>query len=802
MQQIHWIKYAGVALLVALAQSAHPAGARASDAEQSSESALHFGGCGGVYFLVEPGEFWVEVEKQDLNRKNRTTFLRAILVGPDRTVLEDVYIPDVEGPEKGPVQRIRLTTHAGARGIYALNITVTQDRYGEDIAWGFRTNCRHYLVETSRGHRDAAHEEPLVLRSPEQPGEVCFRPEQRAFSLEVTGLSTDAAPPMLYDARDRQIAVITPDEAGTAQHVVPADVPRDAVPWRLKLASFQATVHIDGVTRWPEGSDFPDFPLWTPHRDSWFPVHANRWLITPYSKVVYDKDAAPGTAAFEVHNNAQTPRTFDLNIEHPGPPWPVELAKEKVTVPARRAIPVSLTYTIPEEGDAWTCHVRVTPRDTPDVSTYATLVLRRGTAPATEPLPVPLVLKPYRHENALFGYRPTYPLTNQIYFDTDNRPFITSESGVHRLCGEQWAETKSAVLPDGQTVPLNLLSSKVAFDSDNGVYLIARAGGRPALLHSNDKGATFRAYPLPVDGKFDIAQFSGHNTPDGPPPLVCYTLTERDPDRIWRRLNDLHLLLPEKDGDGNISIPDPVRLSSKCIGFSAHSGIPSSVISRDGKVHVAWGEATDPDKDVEGVPTYAVTYDRNSGTLGKPALVGYGPPANDVHNTPSITMDSTGHLHVLIGTHGRTFRYARSRQSHDAGDGWTDAEEIGPGLRQTYVGMVCSDDDTVHAVFRLWNDDRQYFPAYHYATLSYMRKSPGEPWSDPQPLVVAPFSGYSIFYHRLTIDRDSTLYLSYDYWSTYWFYRNDHRGTRRALMMSPDAGDSWRLANMDDLQRQ
>ncbi len=60
-------------------------------------------------------------------------------------------------------------------------------------------------------------------------------------------------------------------------------------------------------------------------------------------------------------------------------------------------------------------------------------------------------------------------------------------------------------------------------------------------------------------------------------------------------------------------------------------------------------------------------------------------------------------------------------------------------------------------------------------------------------LIVAPFSEYSVFYHRLTIDREGRLFLSYDYWSTYWFYRTDHFGSRRALLMSPDGGDAWKL---------
>ena len=243
---------------------------------------------------------------------------------------------------------------------------------------------------------------------------------------------------------------------------------------------------------------------------------------------------------------------------------------------------------------------------------------------------------------------------------------------------------------------------------------------------------------------------------------------------------------------------DPIAVSKKCIGLSAHSGIPSTIVSRGDKVHITWGEATSPEEKTPGVPTYVATYNRSTRKLGSPVLIGYGPPANDVHNSPCITMDNNGYLHVLIGTHGRTFKYVRSVSSNSASGGWTEAEDVGAGLRQTYVGMVCDHDNALHLVFRLWLSDNKYFPAGNYANLAYMRKLPGKKWSDARPLVVAPFSEYSIFYHRLTIDRKGALFLSYDYWSTFWFYRTDHRGNRRSLLMSPDGGNTWKLAPSSD----
>ncbi|MHC4245099.1 MAG: hypothetical protein ACYSU4_22045, partial [Planctomycetota bacterium] len=113
--------------------------------EERYEMTMRLGGCGGVYFYASAGELWVEVEKQDLNIRRNKTHLHALLLAPDRSVVDEAWIGDDKRPTgsgPGPVQRILLRTKVDRPGVYGLTITVTADRYGQNISWGFRSNCR------------------------------------------------------------------------------------------------------------------------------------------------------------------------------------------------------------------------------------------------------------------------------------------------------------------------------------------------------------------------------------------------------------------------------------------------------------------------------------------------------------------------------------------------------------------------------------------------------------------------------------------------------------------------------------
>lgn len=772
-------------------------------AETQPEFDLRIGGCGGVYFLAEPGELVIHLEKCDRNQSRRQTDLRAVLVAPDREVLRDITIEDDGLPpgKLGPPRRARMAVPVPRKGVYGLNITVSQDRYGEAMYWGFATNCRKFLIETARGHRDERHREPIVLYRPDRPGDVCFLPRSGTIRIEASGLPEAAEPLKLFGGQGRSLATM-PVTSGRATHEIGAEVPRGAIPWRLHLPALRAVLEIDGLTRWERTDPLPDHCLWTPRAEAFFPFHWYRWILSPYQRTVYGQPGRTVEAVFEVHNNAPGRRSIRLDLEFPDSPWPVELSAKEVALGPGQSAKVILRGQ-PVAGQIRVCHLRATPAEDPQFSTYCTLKVLPGEPPAARPLTMPIVLQPYRHENEQFGYLPDYPVENAYYFDPANRPWTVASEGLGRWDGGRWvvAPIEIAAGPQAKPQTARPVIPKIAFDRQGTVYVLALVGGRIALVYSRDGGKSFAAAPLPGrqrGGSFDMEVFTGHNVLEGPPPILRYTQTAADPKRIWRRINDLELFLP-RDQQGHVAIGPPVLVSRQCIGLAAHSGAPNSVVSRGDRVHIVWAEATDPEIKVPGVPTFVATYDRATRNLSQPALVGHGPPPNDVHNSPSITMDSKGFLHVVAGTHGRPFPYARSLAPNDSTRGWTAPVLAGEGLEQTYIGLVCGPDDTLHMAFRLWKRGQAPFPASHYATLAWQRKPAEHSWEPPRVLVVPPLSEYSVYYHRLTIDRKGRLFLSYDYWSTYWHYRNDHRGRRRVLLVSPDGGKTWKLAETRDL---
>ena len=235
----------------------------------------------------------------------------------------------------------------------------------------------------------------------------------------------------------------------------------------------------------------------------------------------------------------------------------------------------------------------------------------------------------------------------------------------------------------------------------------AGAGLSDCIIYTPDRGRTWQIQPV-SSGLADFEYHTGHNAPEGIPPMVGWRTTAPHPARFCS-YHDLLLFLPRLE-EGRISVPEPILISDNCLGGALHSGGPSTLATRDGRTHIVWGEVAEPD--APGVPTYIATYDHATGELSEKVFIAHAPPVNDVHNVPAVVLDSQGYIHVVTGAHGDNFFYARSLRPNDISGGFTEpvrvldsgwvdgkTDEDGRGA-QTYIGLVCDREDTLHLVYR------------------------------------------------------------------------------------------------------
>ena len=107
-----------------------------------------------------------------------------------------------------------------------------------------------------------------------------------------------------------------------------------------------------------------------------------------------------------------------------------------------------------------------------------------------------------------------------------------------------------------------------------------------------------------------------------------------------------------------LTLQPPVTVSSAALTLLQCSGGASFPVRSGDKTFFVY--STVVPRGSAATPTYAVTYDHETNTVGTSTLAARSRPPNDLHCTPGICMDSTGTLHVVTGAHGYPFRYARS----------------------------------------------------------------------------------------------------------------------------------------------
>ncbi len=762
-----------------------------------------------VHISADRGPLSITVLKRDLNIYANPDPLTVTLYDPLGNQLLAQTMPDDGNAEKGggraeDYQRLEETFECPVAGVCRLTV-----RGSGDLVWGLETSAEHYVVQGNMFFSDGT-----------VSGSVFFPPPEGEFTVKLTavhGPGVQTVP--VYDAADELLG-----EIKLTEHAEPQTLQFDAGEreglWRLDFDPLDVRVEIKGVNHW------------TAQREAWFDAGKSKWMLMPYRVTRYLQPGQSAELQFDLRNSTGhadrlrvQPRSddaLDVRIVEPGMPVALDHGESA-------AVQVALTLADDAaEGEEYGAFLMASAEGEPTAMSTSAINVRAGESPVSEPLEMPIVLRPFAHENVQFGYDPDY-MRNEVYFDAQNIPWIrqrteshTGTTGVYTLDEDlDWVhrgfeDAIREAYPEYTTSygGGGFAGAKVAFDGQGGIYTTLRlvAGDRrPAvLMFSPDGGRSWQVHELQAT-LADIEQFTGHNRHTAPPAVLGYKTTGGHPARFCA-YNDLWLYLPERDGD-SLVLGEPVKVAESVVGQCQHSGGPAPSVTADGKTHVVWGEVSGTPEgegaDERGVPTYAATYDHETGEVSEKVLLGYAPPVNDVHNVPAITMDSEGYLHALLGAHGQPFQYVRSLRPHD-GSQWTDPEPIletgydrgdGEQGRQTYISLVCDQDDTLHTAFRQWRTDREYHGGTNFAALSVQHRPKGGEWTaEAEPLVIAAVPGYSIWYHKLTVDRLGDLWLSYSYWTNDEGYQGQFPGRyhHRAVIVSRDSGQTWKLAETAD----
>jgi hypothetical protein len=374
-------------------------------------------------------------------------------------------------------------------------------------------------------------------------------------------------------------------------------------------------------------------------------------------------------------------------------------------------------------------------------------------------------------------------------FDSQNRPYLINNRNpksfglIQTMRDGRWETLSCLNAIKGVTLPVKRnMGAPGELVIDDADCLYATIAGR--LVYSPDLGKTFQAYPCQGSLELRVGP-----QPLATPPAICQITNYRNPyiaSAKWARLGTLSVILPEKTKDG-LKLGDPILITNKCLvaGSGGHSGGTSFAVTVGQYTHLVYTEM--PKTSDGGNPIYIATIDRKTrSVIATQFLVNAEPKKPDVHTRPTIAADSKGYLHVVSGSHGEPFYYLRSRKPNDITGGWTAPVQMGG--RQCYASLVCDDQDRLHSVFREW---------LPHASLGYQSKAAvdGE-WAASRTLVHGALKRdryeYGIFYHRLFIDRASTLYLSFTFFE---FGTGDEGDYPEALAVSNDRGKSWQLAD-------
>ena len=414
---------------------------------------------------------------------------------------------------------------------------------------------------------------------------------------------------------------------------------------------------------------------------------------------------------------------------------------------------------------------------------------------------------------AVHGYNPRYT-PGYVSIDPAGNAYIRTVTSLEYLDAAGHWQEKDLMAPVRDYCRKNNkdgfgsspVEPEVRFDKEGGLYVLMQIevtkggkGGERMSLLLYAKGITepWTSYkmPKPISG-FELMGAYNQDALNHPP-----VITLRDFSYFKRADQNGYLLLPEKQADGTLHIPEPIPigrpgLETLVIG-PVHSGQSTFVISQGEKIYVVYGSmplmdpkgpdmsgrpsnpqwleslhipAGHPAKKLsykgmghnpdalrpatDGVPTFVREYDRSTRKFSDPVFIGYGGAGMDDHNWSATTMDSHGNLHVVMTGHIEPITYTHTLNPGDI-TAWSDPVYLprGPGpagnsnqVRVSYPAFICDKADNLMLVCR---DDTG---TYNHRIGMVSKDAGKKDWNADQSIVVPFNDGYHVWHHKVTYD--------------------------------------------------
>lgn len=450
----------------------------------------------------------------------------------------------------------------------------------------------------------------------------------------------------------------------------------------------------------------------------------------------------------------------------------------------------------------------------------------------------------FTRERELYGYNPRF-MPWPVFFDKDNRPYMLaavpegSSVGDDRFYYINNFSTEQAYIQtlddNGNWVAYDVISTlknlyapgsqyyfpkistgynlthRIFFDDDNRVF-VSMCATVPNIatlfLCKNANEQTWE--PFEITGSLYV----------WPESFDTFTSSEKEIATMPTKLRDvdyyISLYKVNKLPEGGLILGNSERVvdTAAAVRTGEHSGYLNSTVTVGDYVHFVWLDSVDQTEE-KYTKQYHTSYNRRTGKVQGPhymgATYGYWPegvaPA-DVHNAPSITVDRNKVLHVVLGGHGSQAKYTYST---DQGQTWAPAVDMpGGNAYNTYPTLITDRENTLHLVYRCTEPT-----GTGRYKLAYSRKKAGQAWQDMGALVSPGNDGYSVYYHKMTVDRLGRLFLHYyyhpaqmseadkaEYRTTYPSLPDPDTETLYTfdpvIIMTDNGGDTWKIATTAD----